>query len=120
MYWSECVPDARKWCISPWCSKRGSSRPRDRRLQTAIADIHDKGSTNLTSGWMLGRDEVANAPADVPRKLLLLTDDPLNQGIIETPRVRQIVSSGLEKELIRASGLGFAKWVNVSVAWEQR
>lgn len=82
------------------------------RLQAAIADIHDEGSTNLTAGWMLGRDEVAKAPADVPRKLLLLTDGHLNQGIVEPAQVRQIVGSGLEKERIRTSCLGFGNGYN--------
>jgi Ca-activated chloride channel homolog len=82
------------------------------RLQAAIADIRDEGSTNLTAGWMLGRDEVAKAPAGVPRKLLLLTDGHLNQGIVEPAQVRQIVGSGLEKERIRTSCLGFGDGYN--------
>jgi Ca-activated chloride channel family protein len=82
------------------------------RLQAAIAEIRDEGSTNLTAGWMLGRDEVAKAPADVPRKLLLLTDGHLNQGIVEPAQVRQIVGSGLEKERIRTSCLGFGDGYN--------
>jgi Ca-activated chloride channel family protein len=82
------------------------------RLQAAIADIRDEGSTNLTAGWMLGRDEVAKAPANVPRKLLLLTDGHLNQGIVEPAQVRQIVGSGLERERIRTSCLGFGDGYN--------
>ena len=82
------------------------------RLHALIADIHDEGSTNLTAGWMLGRDEAAKAPVDVPRKLLLLTDGHLNQGIIEPAQVRQIVGSGLEKERIRTSCLGFGDGYN--------
>lgn len=82
------------------------------RLQAAIAEIRDEGSTNLTAGWMLGRDEVAKAPADVPRKLLLLTDGHLNEGIVEPAQVRQIVASGLEKERIRTSCLGFGDGYN--------
>ena len=82
------------------------------RLQAAIADIRDEGSTNLTAGWMLGRDEVAKAPADLPRKLLLLTDGHLNAGIVEPAQVRQIVGSGLEKERIRTSCLGFGNGYN--------
>ncbi len=81
-------------------------------LQAAIARIREEGSTNLTAGWMLGRDEVAKAPANVPRKLLLLTDGHLNQGIIEPAQVRQIVGSGLEKEQIRTSCLGFGDGYN--------
>jgi Ca-activated chloride channel family protein len=82
------------------------------RLQAAIANIHPEGSTNLTAGWMLGRDEVAKAPGDIPRKLLLLTDGHLNAGIVDPAQVRQIVGSGLEKERIRTSCLGFGDGYN--------
>ena len=82
------------------------------RLQALIADIHDEGSTNLTAGWMLGRDELAKTPAEIPRKLLLLTDGHLNQGIVEPAQVRQIVASGLEKERIRTACLGFGDGYN--------
>lgn len=82
------------------------------RLQALIADIHDEGSTNLTAGWMLGRDELAKTPAEIPRKLLLLTDGHLNQGIVEPAQVRQIVANGLEKERIRTACLGFGDGYN--------
>jgi Ca-activated chloride channel family protein len=82
------------------------------RLQAAIADIHDEGSTNLTAGWMLGRDELAKSPAEIPRKLLLLTDGHLNQGIVDPAQVRQVVASGLEKERIRTACLGFGDGYN--------
>lgn len=82
------------------------------RLRTLIGRIQDVGSTNLTAGWMLGRDELAKAPAGAPRKLLLLTDGHLNQGIVEPSQVRQIVASGLEKENIRTACLGFGDHYN--------
>jgi Ca-activated chloride channel family protein len=77
------------------------------RLQADIEKIHPEGSTNLTAGWMLGRDELKKAPADLPRKLLLLTDGHLNHGITEPPVVRQIVEQGLEMDRVRTTCLGF-------------
>lgn len=65
------------------------------------------GSTNLTAGWMLGRDELKKAPADASRRLLLLSDGLFNVGIVEPVQVRQIVASGLEADSIRTSSLGF-------------
>jgi Ca-activated chloride channel family protein len=40
----------------------------------AIDQIEAGGSTNLTGGWMLGRDELRNAQAGTTRRLLLLSD----------------------------------------------
>ena len=83
-------------------------RPVDRnKLATLIAEITPASSTNLTAGWMLGRDELAKAPADLPRKLFLLTDGQLNMGIVDPVQVTQIVGRGLEIERIRTSCLGF-------------
>jgi Ca-activated chloride channel homolog len=65
------------------------------------------GSTNLTGGWMLGRDELKKVPLDASKRLLLLSDGLLNVGIIEPVQVRQIVASGLESDSIRTSSLGF-------------
>ena len=72
-----------------------------------IRQIQDAGSTNLTAGWMLGRDELKKAPSGTQRRLLLLTDGHLNAGIIEPGQVERIVASGLEKDTVRTSCLGF-------------
>lgn len=69
--------------------------------------IRSGGSTNLTAGWMLGRDELAKAPAGCARRLLLLTDGQLNVGITDPVQVRGIVASGLEQQGIRTACLGF-------------
>ncbi len=78
----------------------------------AISTINDGGSTNLSGGWMLGRDELKKAPKDTTRRLLVLSDGHLNAGIVELPVVRQLVTSGLEKDLIRTSCLGFSEGYN--------
>lgn len=76
-------------------------------LLDAVQKIAAGSSTNLTGGWMLGRDELKKAPADASRRLLLLSDGLLNVGIIDSAQVGQIVSSGLEADKIRTSCLGF-------------
>jgi Ca-activated chloride channel family protein len=77
----------------------------------AFYDIIDQiapgGSTNLTGGWMLGRDELRKAEAGTSRRLLLLSDALLNFGIIEPRAVRKIVVDGLEQDTVRTSCLGF-------------
>ena len=72
-----------------------------------IDRIIDGGSTNLTGGWMLGRDELAKAGQETARRLLLLSDGLLNQGIVEPTAVKQVVVDGLEQNFIRTSCLGF-------------
>ena len=74
-------------------------------------DIIDRiiagASTNLTGGWMLGRDELRKADAGTTRRLLMLSDGLLNQGIVEPTAVRQVVVAGLEEDSVRTSCLGF-------------
>ena len=47
------------------------------------------------------------APSGTQRRLLLLTDGHLNCGIVEPVQVERIVASGLEKDTVRTSCLGF-------------
>lgn len=89
-----------------------SASSRRQTLLNLIDSIRDGGSTNLTSGWTLGRDELKKAPADLPRRLLLLSDGLLNVGITEPEAVRNIVSSGFERDQIATSCLGFGDHYN--------
>ena len=81
-------------------------------LQALIAAIESEGMTNLTAGWMLGRDEVAKAPEELPRKVLLLTDGQTNTGITEPAQIRQIVGQGLKQDRVHTSCLGFGDEYN--------
>ena len=53
------------------------------RLRAAIASIGPGGQTNLSGGWLRGLGELIEAPADGPRKILLLTDGLANEGITD-------------------------------------
>jgi Ca-activated chloride channel family protein len=77
-----------------------------------ISHIEAGGSTNLTGGWALGRDELKKAAQGCSRRLLLLSDGQLNQGIVEPEAVRRVVASGLENQGIRTSCLGFGESYN--------
>jgi len=72
-----------------------------------IEGIQSRGNTNLTGGWMLGRDEVKKSPTDASRRLLLLSDGLLNRGVVDPQAVRQVVIAGLEQDKVRTSCLGF-------------
>jgi Ca-activated chloride channel homolog len=73
----------------------------------AVRRIEDRGCTNLTAGWMLGRDELGKTDAGTNRRILLLSDGLLNQGIVEPDEVKRIVCDGIERSKIRTSTLGF-------------
>ena len=81
-------------------------------VQQAIADIRAADSTNLSGGWLLGRDELRKAPPGVARRLLLLSDGHLNAGIVEPAAVQQFVAAGLEHDHIRTACLGFGDGYN--------
>jgi Ca-activated chloride channel family protein len=76
-------------------------------LLNTIKSIKSGGSTNLTAGWMLGRDELKKAPGKISRRVLLLTDGQLNVGITEPPQVERVVTGGLETDRVRTTCLGF-------------
>jgi hypothetical protein len=83
-------------------------KPVDRHgMADSIARITAGSSTNLMAGWLLGRDELLKAGQDCDKKVLLLTDGHLNQGIIEPENVEALTRSGFSKDAIRTSCLGF-------------
>jgi NAD-dependent SIR2 family protein deacetylase len=83
-----------------------------------VERIQDGSSTNLTGGWMLGRDELKKAPEGVSRRLLLLSDGQLNVGVTEPVAVQQIVAKGLEQDKVRTSCLGFGQGYNEDLMGE--
>ena len=84
-------------------------------MVAAIEQIADGGSTNLMAGWLLGRDELLKAGAECDKKILVLTDGHLNQGITEPDRVEALTRSGFGKDGIRTSCLGFGDSYNEEI-----
>jgi len=91
-------------------------KPVDRHgMIAAIERIADGGSTNLMAGWLLGRDELLKAGTECDRKILVLTDGHLNQGITEPDRVEALTRSGFGKDEIRTGCLGFGNSYNEQI-----
>src|SRR6516164_5274421 len=91
-------------------------KPVDRPgMIAAIERIADGGSTNLMAGWLLGREELLKAGAECDRKILVLTDGHLNQGITESDRVEALTRSGFGKDGIRTACLGFGDAYNEEI-----
>jgi Ca-activated chloride channel family protein len=91
-------------------------KPVDRHgMIAAIERIADGGSTNLMAGWLLGRDELLKAGSECNRKILVLTDGHLNQGITEPDRVEALTRYGFRKDGIRTACLGFGNSYNEQI-----
>ncbi len=70
---------------------RGAER---RELLRQIGTLAPGGSTNLSGGWLRGRELVADAPVDGGvNRVLLLTDGLANVGITDPGRLRELVAS---------------------------
>jgi hypothetical protein len=64
---------------------------------------------------LLGRDELLKAGPECDRKILVLTDGHLNQGITEPDRVEALTRGGFGKDGIRTGCLGFGNSYNEQV-----
>ena len=107
-----------------------------RALTLAIAQMDVQGvSTRRVSAVLekrcgtleISSSQVSRAAASLDEELaqwrsrrLDAEGDPYLAVDARSEKVRQIVGRVLENKCIRASGLGFAKWVNASAVWEQR
>jgi Ca-activated chloride channel family protein len=76
------------------------------RMRAAIASIGPGGSTNLSGGWLRGLGELVDAPADGPRKIMLLTDGLANAGITNRDDLVQMARRA-RLEGVTTSTIGF-------------
>lgn len=83
-------------------------RVRDKEsLKRKIDGIHDRGSTNLMGGAMMGYEEVNKTfRPEYINRVLLLSDGLANEGITDPDRIRRIVRSKLREERIAISTFG--------------
>lgn len=78
-------------------------------LTAQIDRIADGGSTNLSGGWLRGRELVARAKRDgAVNRVLLLTDGQANAGITD-PALLCGLASGAKSEGITTSTIGFGE-----------
>lgn len=76
-------------------------------VSSAIRQIHAGGSTNLSGGWLKGRDYVSrNVKPEVANRVVLLTDGQANAGIIDPDRLTALCAQANEHG-IRTTTIGF-------------
>lgn len=82
----------------------GAAQP---ELTTALGELEAGGSTNLSGGWLRGRELVArNRRAGAMNRVLLLTDGMANTGITD-PDVLRGLCAGARREEITTTTIGF-------------
>jgi Ca-activated chloride channel family protein len=77
------------------------------QVSTAIRAIHAGGSTNLSGGWLKGRDHVAqNFEARKANRIVLMTDGQANVGIQDPDQLAGLCGTANEQG-IRTTTIGF-------------
>ena len=76
-------------------------------LGVAIGQIHPRGSTNLSGGWLKGTELLEGNTADV-RRVLLLTDGLANVGITDRGQLTAMSASSAERG-ITTTTIGFGE-----------
>jgi Ca-activated chloride channel homolog len=78
-------------------------------IKRAIAEVHEGGGTNISSGLALGYAQAAAKaiPADAVRVVLLLSDGRANAGILVADRIAKLALDAFQKGVqTSAFGLG--------------
>jgi Ca-activated chloride channel homolog len=83
-----------------------SSEARD-----AIAAVFSRGSTNLSAGWLKGREHVDSGLVEGTNRVVLFTDGMANQGITEIPRLVGL-ARGAASSRVTTSCIGFGSQFN--------
>ena len=78
------------------------------RLRAALDGVWPGGSTNLSGGWLKGLEQLVPAPADGPRKILLLTDGLANVGITDRDQLVALARAA-GRDGMGTSTIGFGR-----------
>jgi Ca-activated chloride channel family protein len=77
----------------------------------AIARVQSRGSTNLSGGWLMGRQHVLGGLVEGTNRVVLLTDGCANGGVTDTPRL-VAMSAGGAHERVSTTCIGFGAHFN--------
>jgi Ca-activated chloride channel family protein len=78
----------------------------DVTAEEAIKRIEVRGSTNLSGGWLKGREHVQSQLVDGTNRIVLLTDGQANQGITDTNKLEKL-ARGAMSDRVSTTCIGF-------------
>jgi Ca-activated chloride channel family protein len=89
----------------------------DPAVAEAIARIFSGGSTNLSGGWLKGREHVQSAIADGTNRVVLFTDGNANAGITRIPELVAL-ARGAATQRVTTTCIGFGSSFNETLMRE--
>lgn len=87
-------------------------------LTAALHQVHPRGMTNLSAGWLKGIEQLA-APSPGVRRVLLLSDGHANHGITDPATLASVARTSLESGVSTSTigfGAGFDEHLLSSIA----
>lgn len=88
-------------------------------LRHAIQSIQPGGSTDLSSGYLLGLRELSNISNDSGATLILLSDGQANAGIKDPDQLRSVATNSASRKITSSTigiGLGYDETLLASIA----
>ncbi len=89
----------------------GPARAGTTAAADAIRDLYARGSTNLSGGWLKGREHVASGMVDGTNRVVLLTDGQANEGITDAEQLCGMTGGALDGN-ISTTCIGFGSYFN--------
>jgi Ca-activated chloride channel family protein len=83
----------------------------DPMAEDAIRRLYEGGTTNLSGGWLKGREHVAAGLVEGTNRVVLLTDGCANEGIVSATKLTGLARSAL-KERLSTTCIGFGGHFN--------
>ncbi|UCD24960.1 MAG: VWA domain-containing protein [Gemmatimonadota bacterium] len=83
----------------------------DTAAEDAIRRVEVGGSTNLSGGWLKGREHVQAQLVEGTNRVVLLTDGCANQGITDSSKLNQL-ARGASRDRVSTTCIGFGEHFN--------
>ena len=75
-------------------------------VEASINSIYSRGMTNLSGGWMKGKQHVASGKVDGTNRVVLFTDGLANEGIVDHEQIEAMIGGATDNN-ISTTCIGF-------------
>jgi Ca-activated chloride channel family protein len=89
----------------------GPAAADDPAVEQAIRAVKPANTTNLSGGWLMGREHVSSALVDGTNRVVLLTDGIANQGITDLAQLTGLARGALQAR-VSTTCVGFGPGFN--------